>query len=185
MSDFDQNLMQNDFYNPFSPYNINKPTVMDIVNNPEKYVNATNFAGVPQIPNPNNETIPKTNFFNKKVPNINRTQPYDCFTIMHNNINKVKKHQAVNNLLAAIGIALGVGLLTGKMTKFPKFNFSKLKLPKMKIPKIKTPKMNIPKWKLPKFDFKNIAKNFSNSKIGKSLAQYTAKAKNFITKKTA
>ena len=175
MSDFDQNIMQNDLHNPFSPYNLNKPTVMDIVNNPEKYINATNLAGIPQTPNPNNETIPKTNFFNKKAPDIKRYQPYDCFTIMHNNINKIKKHQATNNILAAIGIALGVGLLTGKMTKFPKINFSKFKLPKI----------NIPKWNLPKVDVKNIAKNFSNSKISKSLAKYVAKAKNFIAKKTA
>ncbi len=180
MSDFDQNLMQNDLYNPFSPYYVNKPTVMDIVNNPEKYLNSSQLANINQTNNPNNETIPKTNFFNKKAPDIKRNQQYDSFTVMHNNIAKVKKSQAAANLLGAIAVGLGIGLFSGKMMKFPKINFSKFKLPKLKLPKF-----NMPKFKLPKPNMKNLVANIKNSAASKKLGQYFAKAKNLVTKKVA
>ena len=183
MSDFDKNMVQNDLFNPFSPYNVNRPTVMDIVNNPEKYLNSSQVPNISQPVNPNNETLPKTNFFNKNAPDIRKNQPYDCFTSMHNNIAKMKKHNAAKNLFGAIAVGLGIGLFSGKMLKFPKINLSKFKLSKIKLPKIKSSKIKMPKLKFTMPNMKNVTANIKNSTVSKKLGQYFTKVKNIVAKK--
>ena len=176
MSDFDQ-MTKNDLNNPFSPYYLNKPTISEIENNPEKYLGSATI----NLPKGyNNETVPKTNFFNKKAPDIRRIRNIDSFEVANNDIQAIKKKQALVNVISATIAGLGIGMLSGKMLKLPKINFSKFKFPK-----IKMPKLNLPKFKLPKESTKNLVANIKNNPVSKKLGQYFAKAKNLVTKKVA
>ena len=182
MSDFDpNNAFKNELVNPFTLYGSNNPTVFDVINNPEKYLGSTQVPTITQPKNPNNETIPKTNFFNKKAPDIKRNQPYDCFTVMNNDIKKINKKRAAIDIFGAIAAALAIGLISGKRVKMPKLNLPKFKLPKMKVPKWKMPKLKLPN----KNTFSNLAQKFKASSFSKKMGEYTAKVKNFVAKKTA
>lgn len=166
MNDTDLSMVQNDLNNPNSPFYLNKPTVMDIINN---YQNAaTNTKKSPASSASNIETIPKTNFFNNKAPDIKGVQPYDSFTIMHNDKANMNKNNAMHTLLSTAIVGLSFGFLSGKLIKLPKINFAKLKPQK---------------FKLPKMNFHNPFKNFNTRVITEKFGQLKNKIGSLFKKK--